>query len=117
MLLNLFFSSVLTLHFLATHSVKVFCSAKGTRHRAPRSQKIHFFLLIFFCVLDLFGALISKIILKKKNVILIHFDTKNTLKSNRNHTPKHVELLLDLDFFLLSIYFCFWIIILKNILF
>ena len=27
--------------------------------------------------------------LKIKNIILIHFDPKNTLKSNRNHTSKH----------------------------
>jgi hypothetical protein len=37
--------------------------------------------------LDHFDALISKIILKnKKNIILIHFWVKSTLKNNRNHT-------------------------------
>jgi hypothetical protein len=40
--------------------------------------------------LDRFDALISKIIFKnKKNIILMHFDIKNTLKNNCNHTPKH----------------------------
>jgi hypothetical protein len=43
----------------------------------------------FLCVLDRFDALISKIIFKKlKNIILMHFDTKNTLKSNCKHIPK-----------------------------
>jgi hypothetical protein len=39
--------------------------------------------------LDHFHALMSKIIfLKYKNIILIHFQVKNTLKNNRNHTSK-----------------------------
>jgi hypothetical protein len=42
--------------------------------------------------LDRFDALISKIIFKKyKNIILIHFSIKNTLKNNYNHTSKHPE--------------------------
>jgi hypothetical protein len=38
---------------------------------------------------------------KKKNIILIHFQMKNTLKSNRNHTPKlgMVLFFLFLNFF------------------
>ena len=36
-----------------------------------------------------FDVLMSKIIFKKsKNIIGMHFDTKNYLKSNRNHTAK-----------------------------
>jgi hypothetical protein len=38
--------------------------------------------------LDRFDALILKIIFLKKNIILMHFGMKNTLKSNRNYTPK-----------------------------
>ena len=42
--------------------------------------------------MDRFDALISKIIFKKyKNIILIHFSIKNTLKNNYNHTSKHPE--------------------------
>jgi hypothetical protein len=38
---------------------------------------------------DHFDALISKMIFKnKKNIILMHFQMKNTLKNNRNYTPK-----------------------------
>jgi hypothetical protein len=37
--------------------------------------------------LDYFDALISKIIFKnKKYIISMHFQVKNTLKNNRNHT-------------------------------
>jgi hypothetical protein len=35
-----------------------------------------------------FNMIISKIIFFK-NIILIYFETKNTLKSNRYHTSKH----------------------------
>jgi hypothetical protein len=36
---------------------------------------------------DHFDVLMSKIILKKqKNIMLMYFQVKNTLKSNRNHT-------------------------------
>ena len=51
--------------------------------------------LIFFLktgglvFLDHFDVLMSKIIFKKwKNIILMYFGTKNTLKSYRNRTPK-----------------------------
>jgi predicted metal-binding protein len=41
------------------------------------------------CVLNCFNALILKIIFKKyKNIILIYFRMKNTLKNNHNHTLK-----------------------------
>jgi len=36
-----------------------------------------------------FDVLMSKIIFKKKKIIGMYFSTKNYLKSNRNHTPKH----------------------------
>jgi hypothetical protein len=57
------------------------------------SKKINLFLLKnFVCVFDSFDVLISKIIfLKIKNIILMYFSTKNTLKSNRNHTPNQTE--------------------------
>jgi hypothetical protein len=43
-------------------------------------------------VLDYFDVLISKIIFKKwKNIIGMYFDTKNYLKSTRNHTAKHAS--------------------------
>jgi hypothetical protein len=45
-------------------------------------------ILNFFYVLDRLDALISIIIFFKKNIILMHFSMKNTLKSNRNHIPK-----------------------------
>jgi hypothetical protein len=60
-------------------------------------KKFKFFLFfsllqinIFLVFLDYFDALISKMIFKKikKNIILIYFLKKNTLKNNRNHTPK-----------------------------
>jgi hypothetical protein len=38
--------------------------------------------------LDYFDVLISKMIFKK-NIILMHFRVKNTLKNNFNHTLKH----------------------------
>jgi hypothetical protein len=41
----------------------------------------------------IFDVLISKIIFKKlKNIILMYFRIKNTLKNNRNHTPnRHIR--------------------------
>jgi len=43
----------------------------------------------FFIFLNYFDALILKIIFKnKKNIILIYFQVKNTLKTNRDHTSK-----------------------------
>jgi hypothetical protein len=41
--------------------------------------------------LDRFDTLISKMIFlkNKTKIISMHFSTKNTLKNNRNHTPKH----------------------------
>jgi hypothetical protein len=51
---------------------------------------IFIFKLIFLMFLDYFDVLISKIIFKnKKNIILIHFRVKSTLKSNCNHISKH----------------------------
>jgi hypothetical protein len=46
---------------------------------------------IFLVFSDYFDALISKIILKNNNniIILMHFQVKNTMKSNRNHVLKH----------------------------
>ena len=42
--------------------------------------------------LDYFDMLISKIIFKnKKNIILIHFQIKNTLKNNHNYISKHAR--------------------------
>jgi len=60
-------------------------------------KKFKFFLFFsllqinVFGVSDHFDALILKIIFKKikKNIILMHFQVKNTLKSNDNHTYKH----------------------------
>jgi hypothetical protein len=40
--------------------------------------------------LDNFDALISKIIFKKKYIILIYFQMKSILKNNRNHILKHM---------------------------
>ena len=69
----------------------------GTRCK-PRSQNFWIF-FIFFCYfknrrlvfLDHFDVLMSKMIFKKwKNIILIYFGTKSTLKSYRNRTPKRV---------------------------
>ena len=37
--------------------------------------------------LDRFDALMSKMNFLKKNIILIHFLVKNTLKNNRNYIP------------------------------
>jgi len=43
--------------------------------------------------LDYFDMLISKIIFKnKKNIILIHFQIKNTLKNNHNYIFKHATM-------------------------
>jgi predicted TIM-barrel fold metal-dependent hydrolase len=56
-----------------------------TWHRFLPKKKLIFFL----CVLNRFDVLILKIIFKKyKNIILIHFGIKNTLKNNRKHTNK-----------------------------
>jgi hypothetical protein len=50
--------------------------------------------LIFLMFLDRFDVLMSKIIFfKKKNIILMHFHAKNTLKRNCYHTLKHPLLL------------------------
>jgi len=62
---------------------------------------ILFFLLqinIFFIFSDYFDVLISKIIFFKikKNIVLIHFQVKITLKSNRNHTSKHAKLIFKI---------------------
>jgi hypothetical protein len=55
----------------------------------PRCQKnLIFFLLknnFFLHVFDCFYVLILKMIFFKKNIILMHFDVKSTLKSNHNH--------------------------------
>jgi hypothetical protein len=41
-----------------------------------------------------FDMLISKIIFKnKKNIILMYFGMKSTLKNNRYHTSKHPSLI------------------------
>jgi hypothetical protein len=45
------------------------------------------FKLSFLIFLDYSDALMSNIFFLKKNIILIHFRVKNTLKSNRNYTP------------------------------
>jgi len=52
-------------------------------------MKIHFFLLkiIFFMFLDRFD--VKNNFLKIKDIILMHFQTKSTLKSNYYHTPKY----------------------------
>ena len=48
-------------------------------------QKNNLFLYVF----DRFNTLILKNnFLKIKNIILMYFSTKNTLKNNCNHTPK-----------------------------
>jgi len=39
--------------------------------------------------LNCFDVLILKIIFFKKNIILMHFQVKNTLKSNRYHNTEH----------------------------
>jgi hypothetical protein len=46
---------------------------------------------MFFTVLDHFDVLMSKKTFKKikKNIILMCFEMKNTLKSNSNHPLKH----------------------------
>jgi hypothetical protein len=55
----------------------------------PKNSKTNWLKINFLCVLDHIDMLISKIISKnKKNIILMDFSMKNTLKSNRNHTPK-----------------------------
>jgi hypothetical protein len=42
---------------------------------------------------EIFDVLILKIIFKKlKNIILMYFRIKNTLKNNHNHTPnRHIR--------------------------
>ena len=59
----------------------------------PRKDLAPFFtkkkINIFFMCFECFDVLILKIIFKKcKNIILIHFSIKNTLKNNRKHTNK-----------------------------
>ena len=47
---------------------------------------------MFLMFSDYFDMLMSKKILKiKKNIILMCFGMKNTLKSNHYHTPKHPQ--------------------------
>jgi hypothetical protein len=62
-------------------------------------KKLNFFYLlqinIFLVFLDYFDTLISKIILKnKKNIILIYFRVKNTLKNNHNYTPNTLSFIV-----------------------
>jgi len=65
-----------------------FCISKTLLKKFKIFLFFFYFKLIFFLVfLDYFDTLISKMIFLKKNIILIHLK-KNTLKSNRNHTPK-----------------------------
>jgi hypothetical protein len=46
---------------------------------------------LFFYVFEHFKMLILKINFKKlKNIILINFQKKNTIKNNRYHYPKHL---------------------------
>jgi hypothetical protein len=57
-------------------------------------KKFNFFLLqinIFLVFSDYFDVLMSKIIFFKikKNIILMDFRVKSTLKNNHNHTLKH----------------------------
>jgi hypothetical protein len=49
----------------------------------------YFFPSICFCVFRLFLCVDVKNNFLNKNIILIHFRIKITLKSKRNHTPKH----------------------------
>jgi hypothetical protein len=80
--------------FIVSHSFQTYFCFSGSNLRArletpanPHFQKNQFFLY----VLDRFDALISKMILKKmKNIILMHFGTKSTLKNNRN-PPKQAR--------------------------
>jgi hypothetical protein len=59
--------------------------------------------------LDYFDLLILKIIFKiKKNIILIHFQVKNTLNRNYYHISKYTR-----KFFYLSMYFYTIIKVLK----
>jgi hypothetical protein len=42
-------------------------------------------------ILNHFNTIISKIIFKNKNIILIYFQIKNILKYNYNQIPKHPQ--------------------------
>ena len=59
-------------------------------HRVPKNFDFFCYFKNWWLVfLDYFDVLMSKIIFKKlKNIILIYFGTKSTLKSYRNRTPK-----------------------------
>jgi len=59
----------------------------------PHFQKIQFFLLKINIFFFMFWIVLMRwtqlwFLKNKKNIILMHFGMKNTLKSNRNHTPK-----------------------------
>jgi len=49
---------------------------------------LFFFKLILFIILESFYVLVSKINFKNKNIILIYFQIKNTLKNNYYHNTK-----------------------------
>ena len=76
-----------TRNHIAKHALRL---RLGTR---LRSQKIWFFFVLKFNIICMFWIvlmLMSKMIFKKwKNIIGMHFGTKNYLKSTRNHTAKH----------------------------
>jgi len=60
-------------------------------------KKFNFFFVKnnIFYILNHFNVLILKIVLKnKKNIILIHFNTKNILKNNYKHLPKHTFMVI-----------------------
>jgi len=57
--------------------------------------------------LDRFNILISKIILK--NIILIYFQTKSTLKNNNNHTFKYPKNIVDKIDKTISVEFETWV--------
>jgi len=50
----------------------------------------------YLVFLDCFDVLMSKINLYKKNIILMHFQAKNTLKNNLYHTLKHLIISIKL---------------------
>jgi hypothetical protein len=49
----------------------------------------YFCLTLFFIFLDCFNILISKIIFKIKNIILLYFKDKNTLKNKYYYTLEY----------------------------
>ena len=71
-------------------------------------KKLIFFYFLknyFFYVLDCFNALISKMIFFfKKNIILMYFNMKSILKSNRNLTLKQTLRWRNVSFLLLVSY-------------